>query len=103
MITYWANGSRAQTGRSILQVRAIKNIPCSDFPKFSKDTLDTASKEFDNLSNKTLSITNQAHKDDIRDKINYAVSTMFGLENYETKTIVKLWCDEPSVRGKRSG
>lgn len=75
MITYWANGSRAQTGRSTLQIKAIKNIQCPDFPKLGKEKLEAAAKEFDILSKETLLITNQAFEDDDRNKINDAVSS----------------------------
>jgi len=31
MVTYWANGSRTHQGRSMIRVRAMHKVQCSDF------------------------------------------------------------------------
>ena len=98
MITYWSVGGSTQTRRSVLQVKALGNLECPDFAKFGDEKLDAISSEFDRLSRKELSVTNMADSDKVRDEISDAVSAMLGFEGYDTKTVTKLWCSEPSVK-----
>ena len=100
MITYWANGNRSQPGRSTIQVGGLHNMQCPDFEKFDTVKLAKAASVFDNLKKEILLHAGKDGKDNIRRQINDAISELFGLDDFDTEQIVKIWCVEPSICSK---
>ena len=98
MLIHWTRGSRTHSGRSRMQVRAISKVPCPDFAAFD---LDRAAAEFDRLSTKSLLPAYRAKDDAVRAEINRIVATMLGVPDYDTDSITKMWCAEPSVSSKK--
>ncbi len=101
MLVYWSRGSRTHPGRSMLEVRAMKKVPCPDFGRFGDDALDGAAAEFDRLSELELLPAYMAAEDETRAGIDDAVSEMLGVPDYDTDALARLWCAEPSVRGRK--
>lgn len=100
MLVYWSRGSRTHPGRSMLEVRAMKKVPCPDFGRFGDAVLDGAAAEFDRLSVLPLLPADMAAEDETRAGIDDAVSHMLGVSDYDTDALARLWCAEPSIRGK---
>ena len=99
MLVYRSGGSRTDTGRSMLEVRAMGMVPCPDFGRFGDDTLDGAAAKFDRLSELELLPAYMAAEDETRAGIDYTVPKMVDMPNYGTDALARLWCAEPSVRG----
>jgi hypothetical protein len=99
MMVHWTRGQRTHSGRSTMQVNAIKKVPCPDFGQFDDTILDGAAAEFDRLSGLNLLPAYMATKDETRAGIDDAVSEMLDVSKYDTDTLVDLWCAEPSVMG----
>lgn len=97
MLIHWTRGSRTHSGRSRMQVRAISKVPCPDFTAFD---LDRAAAEFDRLSVKSLLPAHMSKDDKVRAEINGVVAAMLGVPDYDTDSLTRMWCAEPSVRGK---
>lgn len=100
MIMYWACGGRTQLGRSRLQVKAISKVKCPDFNKFSRNKLEYAAREFDNMSKMKLLAAYKSDMDKARNRINEVVTKMLGLRDYDHYKLTALWCSESSIRGR---
>ena len=99
MLVHWTHGSRTDPGRSPLQVRAVRKLPCPDFGSMCDGVLDAVAAEFDRLSGMRLLPAYKATRDETRAGIDDAVSEMLGAPDYDTDALTKMWCAEPSVRG----
>ena len=102
LLIQWSRGQRTHSGRSRIQVKALKKIPVPCLDMLSGETLDTASEIFDRLEHKNLLPACQAHVDPARKEIDQAVIRMLGLPA-RAEDIVhdlrRMWCEEPSVHG----
>lgn len=99
-IAHWTVGQRTQAGRSTTQINALKNVPCPNFNKLSKDSLDLAAKRFTELSSATFLPACQAHIDPARIALDEALIEILGLSDTSKQTLETmriLWCHEPSV------
>ena len=47
MLVYWSKGSRTHPGRSMLEVRAIRKVPCPRLDMLDGRALDRAAADFD--------------------------------------------------------
>lgn len=101
MVVHWTRGQRTHSGRSTLQVNAIKKLPCPDLDRFDDAVLEKAAAEFDRLSVLNLLPAHMAAEDEARAEIDDAVSEMLGAPGYDTDALAELWCAEPSVRGMK--
>lgn len=99
MMTYWSRGSRTHPGRSMLDVRAIRKVPCPQLDALDEQVLDVAATDFERLSTQDLLPACKAVDDRTRASIDDAVSAMLGIPDYDTVQLTKLWCAEPSVKG----
>ena len=102
MLVHWTQGQRTQTGRSPTQIGAVRKMPCPKLDQLASERLDEAAETFDRLYDKTLLPACQAHADNVRQEIDYAVLKMLGLEGGQqtVDTLRWLWCHEPSVHGR---
>ena len=101
MMIHWTRGSRTQSGRASLQVKAISKVPCPDFAQFDDTILDEAAAKFDRLHDSDMLPARMATQDKTRAAINSVVSHMINAPNYDTDTLTKIWCAEPSVRSSK--
>lgn len=102
MMVQWTQGSRTQVGRSIIDPKAIKQIPCPRLDQLSDAALDGAVKDFECIADKKFKPACQAHCDPVRHEIDAAVVKMLGLPDNALEAIAELrlmWCREPSVHG----
>ena len=110
IITYWATGQRTHSGRSRMQIKAIRDTHCPRFDGLDSSTLDRAASNFDAIAQATVPLQPAclAENDSVRTMINTAVSNMLGVPEYDHTTLTRLWCAEPSVqkpprKGQRNG
>ena len=101
MLVYWSKGSRTHPGRSMLEVRAIRKVPCPRLDMLDGRALDRAAADFDRLSGLDLRPMYRADRDAVRAGIDDAVSAMLGVPDYDTDALARAWCAEPSVRGRK--
>ena len=102
LMVHWTQGQRTQIGRSSTQVGAIKKMPFPRLDRLDDTVLDTASKSFDGLSTHKLRPACQAHVDEVRHRIDDAVTGMLGLPDgvsNELDNLRMLLCKEPTVHG----
>ena len=102
LLIQWTRGQRTQTGRSTVQIGAIKKIPCPRLDTLDDAALNRASEAFNRLSAKPLRPTCQSHADAARHEIDAAVADMLGLHPSilnDLEVLRRLWCEEPSVHG----
>ena len=103
LIVHWTQGQRTQTGRSTVQVKALRKVPCPDFNELSEASLNTVAREFDRLSSLKLRPACQAHVDPARIELDEAIMTMLDFPASARQLVEplrKLWCYEPSVHGQ---
>ena len=100
IITYWATGQRTQHGRSTMQIKAMRGTTCPKFDALDDNALDRAATDFDGIARAAVQLKPawEAADDAVRTMINMAVSNMFGVPEYDHKTLTRLWCAEPSVQ-----
>jgi len=102
MAVHWTRGQRTQAGRSPTQIGALSSIPVPRLDQLDETSLDEAAATFDSLTGKPLKPACQAHSDPLRDRIDEAVVSMFGLPEGALEAVRQirlLWCHEPSVHG----
>ena len=103
-LVHWTQGQRTQSGRSTTQVKALTGIPCPRLDQIPATQLERAATVFDRLSTEPLLPACQAHADDVRKQIDYAVLEMLNLPDGTAPAIMDtlrwLWCNEPSVHGQ---
>ncbi|MCY4561207.1 MAG: hypothetical protein OXC03_02615, partial [Flavobacteriaceae bacterium] len=102
MMVHWTQGQRTQNGRSTLQIKAIKDIPCPDFSRLTDKALTRSESAFDAIAKKGLKPTCLAHVDPIRKEIDHAIGELLELTEKGGKSVPiirKTWCSEPSVHG----
>ena len=102
MMVHWTQGQRTQNGRSTLQIKAIKDIPCPDFSRLTDKALTRVESAFDAVAKKGLKPTCLAHVDPVRKEIDHAIGELLELTEKGKKSIPiirKIWCSEPSVHG----
>ena len=101
MLVHWTRGQRTQKGRSRTQIGALKQIPCPNLARLPKEKLERAALAFDELSKRELKPACQAHCDENRKRIDWAVCQMlFPMNLMQTiSKLRQLWCAEPSVHG----
>lgn len=97
LLVQWTQGGKQQLGRSLVQVRAIKKIPVPDLSKLPRESLESASRAFDELRERELRPACQAHADETRKAIDRAVLGMFGFLE------PRAWQSVPSGSEGRSG
>ena len=102
MMVHWTQGQRTQNGRSTLQIKAIKDIPCPDFSRLTDKVLTRSESAFNAIAKKGLKPTCLAHVDPVRKEIDHAIGKLLELSE-AGKTLVpiigKIWCNEPTVHG----
>ena len=105
MLMYWTQGGRQHAGRSLIQVKALAEIPTLDFAasdKQAKTAREVARKHFNALSKQRLKAACLAWQDDVRQQIDDVVADMLGFGVEERKAVQglrKAWCFEPLVHG----
>ena len=102
MVVQWTQGIRSQTGRSVINIKGTKKVPCPQLDQISNEALDGAAKDFERIAAKNLKPACQAHCDPVRHEIDAAVVKMFGMPEDTLEAIAELrlmWCREPSVHG----
>ncbi len=102
MVVQWTRGSRTQAGRSCIDPKAIKQVPCPRLDLLSDRVLDQAVEDFKYIARFQLKPACQAHCDPPRHEIDSAVVKMLGLPDDALEVIADLrlmWCREPSVHG----
>lgn len=101
MLVHWTRGQRTQKGRSTTQIGALKQIPCPNLARLPKEKLERAALAFDELSKIELKPACQAHCDENRKRMDWAVCRMlFPMKMMQTISKLRsLWCAEPSVHG----
>ena len=97
LIIQWTQGGKQQQGRSRVQVNAIKKIPVPDLSKLPRESLESASRAFDELCDCELRPAGQVHADETRKAIDRAVLGMFGFLD------PRAWQSVPSGSEGRSG
>ena len=104
MLLYWARGGRQQAGRSMMQVRALGELPVPDFAATGEHArrARTIAEMFTECSTQTMLPGCLAWKDPSRVKLDEIVCRMLGLSQEDEKiigTLREAWCREPSVHG----
>lgn len=103
MMLYWAWGDRTQSGRSRMQVKQIKTMPCPDFTKIPSNSIKCAASEFDKLSKEDLQPAYMAFNDKTRKKINQNVfELLFDLSKYDHEALTQAWCNESSIKSTKN-
>ena len=104
LLIHWTQGQRSQRGRSQIQVKAIKEIPCPDFEMLGECKLDEVTHQFEKLSTLLLKPAKDIVDDGNRHRIDEAVLQMFDMDKERSTAIVRVcrkwWASEPTVSGK---
>ena len=103
-LIYWTQGQRTQIGRSMMQVKAISQIPVPDLRQLPADKLQTAAAFFAANADAELLPLCQLHADANRKKIDRAVAEMLGIDLDESalQAIRRAFCEEPSIHGNNA-
>ena len=106
LLLFWWMGSRQQSGRAILTISALPNLPVLDPRKLKDRQLDHCHAIFDDLKDREFLPANEAWRDETRKALDRELlfgSTSvlqldLGLEE-GLDLLRKQWCAEPSVHG----
>lgn len=105
LLLHWACGGRQQAGRSIVQVKAMSEIPVPDFRATGLAAINAgkiAAAEFEELSRLSFLPACQSWRDPARKMLDGTVSRMLGFTPAQKQIVDELreaWCREPSVHG----
>ena len=106
LITFWINSNRSQGARGGTTVTAIPNIPILDVTKLEDQRLQAAVKIYDDLCQKPMLPTNEAHRDKTRQELDRRLLTeVLGLDDNAVEQLAILrnqWCREPTVTGTKN-
>ena len=106
ILVHWSYTQRQQAGRSLVQVKAIKTLPCINIhDERIYNKAERLMKKHQGLLNKKLDRLQFAFKDATRQRIDDCVAELLDIPLDSKghcqilRDLAKSWCDEPSVRG----
>ena len=99
-------GSRQQSGRAILTISALPNLPVLDPRKLKDRQLDHCHAIFDDLKDREFLPANEAWRDETRKALDrellFGITSVLQLDRGLEEgldLLRKQWCAEPSVHG----
>ena len=106
LLLFWWMGSRQQSGRAILTISALPNLPVLDPRKLTDRQLDHCHAIFDDLKDREFLPANEAWRDETRKALDrellFGITSVLqldlGLEE-GLDLLREQWCAEPSVHG----
>ena len=105
LLLHWWHGSRQQSGRANITIRAAETLPVLDFRQLTPTQIQQAKAIFDDFKRKRRSFrpAYRADVDETREDLDRAVLCDwlgFGESIYQAvRQLARKWCAEPSVHG----
>ena len=106
LLLFWWMGSRQQSGRAILTISALPNLPVLDPRKLKDRQLDHCHAIFDDLKDREFLPANEAWRDETRKALDrellFGITSVLQLDRGLEEgldLLRKQWCAEPSVHG----
>ena len=106
LLMYWWKGARQQSGRSIMTVTAIPDLPVLDPRTLTDQQLDRCQAIFDDFEGREFLPANEAYRDETRKALDrellFAITSVLQLDPALEEGLDLLrgqWCAEPSVHG----
>ena len=106
LLLFWWMGSRQQSGRAILTISALPNLPVLDPRKLKDRQLDHCHAIFDGLKDREFLPANEAWRDETRKALDrellFGITSVLQLDPDLEEGLDLLreqWCAEPSVHG----
>lgn len=106
-ISHWHQTGRQQPGRSMVEIRGIRELRCPDFRESSmRKRAEKVMAESPDLFHKSLDRAKYADTDPVRRELDIAAGLILGFTIEESETLAEelsgLWCAESSVSKKYS-
>ena len=106
LLLFWWMGSRQQSGRAILTISALPNLPVLDPRKLKDRQLDHCHAIFNDLKDREFLPANEAWRDETRKALDrellFGITSVLQLDRGLEEgldLLRKQWCAEPSVHG----
>lgn len=106
LITFWWNSNRQQSGRGVVTIRSVEDMPILDLRQLTDSQLHTAREAFEDFRERDLLPAYQADVDPNRELLDRELLCgVLELDVEVFRAVRRLtakWCAEPSVHGGKS-